>query len=210
MRVYIPFNMIVDTDFGIIRLIEKVQDIPEYPINKLKSFLLKRENENPVLGYNRIRELDLPESTYNVILQKYYKSVLPLSQLTDMVSFVLNTYKLGLYNEVEIIVGCDLDCEVEFLKIITSKLDYNIDIQLNTRLDLNRFDCIFTKYFDEYYVDYLINNLKISGKKIYVADYNFNTLYDDETQQYMIDPLLHMELESKGNIVYLVSLYNKK
>ena len=40
MKVYVPFNTIVDIDFGVIRVIESVIGITEYPTNKLKSFLL--------------------------------------------------------------------------------------------------------------------------------------------------------------------------
>ena len=42
MKLYIPFNMIIDTDVGIIRLVERLYDLSEYPINSLKSFLLRR------------------------------------------------------------------------------------------------------------------------------------------------------------------------
>lgn len=210
MKVYIPFNMIVDTDFGIIRLIEEVQNISKYSTNKLKSFLLKRENENPVPEYSKLRGIDISEYAYDMILSKYYNKVLPLSTVTDIISFVINTYKLGLSSEVEILIGCDLESEVELIKKLTSSLDYSFETELNININLNDFDCIFTKYLDDAYVDYLLENVKISGKRLYVADYSFNTLYDTESEQFIIDPMLHMRLESEGNIVCTVSLYNKK
>ena len=210
MKVYIPFNMIIDTDFGMIRLIEKIQDIHGYSVNKLKSFLINRENENPISEYNKLRQINIIESAYDLILDKYYQIILPLSSVTDMVAFVINTYKLGLSNEVEITIGCDLECEIEYLKSILSELNYSFDIQLNIDIDLNEYDCIFTKFMDKYYVDDLLNRVKIKGKRIYVADYRFNTLYDTENKLKIIDPELHMRLESEGNIISLVSLYNKK
>lgn len=210
IKIYIPFNMVVDTDFGMIRMIEKVQNISEYPVNKLKSLLLKREDENPVIDYNRIRKLNISEYTYDVILEKYYEKVLPLSSLTDMLPFIINTHKLGVSNELQITVACDLESEMKYLSKITSSLNYTIDTELNSNINLNDFDYIFIKYIDQYYVDYLINTAKIRGKRIYVADYEFNTLYDSESGQRIIDPMLHIELESVGCVVCTVSLYNKK
>lgn len=210
MKIYIPFNMIIDTDFGMIRLIEEVQGIPKYSVNKMKSFLLKRESENPIPEYSKLRGIDVSDYAYELILEKYYKKILPLSMVTDMVSFVINTYKMGLSGEVEILIGCDLEIEMEFLKSITSSLKYPLEMDLNMNINLNNFDCIFTKYLDDSYVEYLLENVKISGKRLYVADYSFNTLYDTETEQIIIDPILHMKLESEGNIVCTVSLYNKK
>ena len=94
MKVYIPFNMIIDTDFGMIRLIEKIHNLSEYPVNKLKSFLLKREYENPIPEYNKVRQINMSEYAYDILLDKYYNMLLSLSTETDMISFVINTYKI--------------------------------------------------------------------------------------------------------------------
>ena len=210
MKVYIPFNMIVDTDFGIVRILENMNKIPEYSANQIKSFLLKRYNINVIPEYSMLRDISADEYLYDMILQNFYDKLLPVSGLTDMVSFIINTYKLGLYNDVNIMVGCNYDSEIEYLKSILSSIDYDIDMSLNMDINLNDYDCIFTKYIDEFYVDHLVNRVKIKGKRIYVADYNFNTLYDDETNERIINPLLQIPLEANGNIVHLVSLYNKK
>lgn len=209
LRIYIPFNMVVDTDFGMIRLIEETQKVQPYSVNKLKSFLLKRRNENPIPEYTYLRHLEVSEFTYDVILEKYYKNILPLSEITDIMAFIINTHKLGFSGQVEITVGCDYECEKEYLESILSNLNYSIDIGMNTIIKINKFDYIFTKYMDEFYVDYILNNMKLEAKNIYVADYNFNTISDNKNNK-CIDPFLHMRLESKGNRLFLVSLYNKK
>lgn len=209
MKVYIPFNMIVDTDVGVIRIVEKITDLQEYPINKLKSFLLKRNSENPIQDYCKLRKVNLPVNTYDMIITEKYKTVLNLSYWTDILAFVINTYKLGLSNDMEITVGCDNDLEIEFFKKNLSSLKYSIDIRLNQNINLNDYEYIFTKYLDEFYVDYLIHN-KINGKRLYVADYAFNTIVDEETGNFTVDPILHLRLESEGVIVNLLSVYNKK
>lgn len=209
MRIYIPFNMIVDTDFGIIRLVEQTQNISEYSVNKLKSFLLNRKNENPIPEYAALRGFTISEFTYEEILDKYYKNILPISQITDMMSFIINTHKLGFSGQVDITIGCDYECEVEYLTSKMSSLNYSAEIGLNKIIKIDKFDYIFTKYMDEFYVDYLLDNMKLEAKNIYVADYNFNTIYDDKNNK-CIDPFLHMRLENNGNKLFLVSLYNKK
>lgn len=210
MKLYIPFNVIVDTDFGLLRLTEKLYKIPEYSVNKLKSFLIHRKNENPIPEYCELRGLkDAPDYLYMLMLEKHYESVLKLSQLTDIISFVINTYKLGLSNEVEITIACNTEEEIKFFKKIVSSLKYTFNMDLNQNINLNDFDYIFTKCLDVYYVDYLVDS-GINAKRLYVADYEFNTIVDKETNTTIIDPVLHMRLENEGFVVNTVSLYNKK
>lgn len=212
MNVYIPFNMIIDTDFGIIRLIELSQGVSEYPINDMKSFLLNRKEVNPIKEYSELRELTIPyvNDVLPAILEKFYDKILELSYFTDMIGFVVNTYKLGLSNDVNIVIGCDSESEIKYLNTVLSSIDYTFNIELNSDINLNDFSCIFTKFIDDEYVDYLLKTLDIHEKRIYVADYNFNTLYDKESNTKIIDPILHMRLESAGNVLCTVSLYNKK
>ena len=210
-RIYIPFNMIVDTDFGIIRLIEKVQNIEEYPKNKLKEFLLTRRNENPIPEYCKKRGVDVLESSYEMILEKYYNSILPLSELTDLLAFVINTYKLGVSNEMKIVIGCNYDSEIRYIQTLTSQIEYTFETALNEHIKLSEFDYIFFKYFDYHYIEYLIDNLKLEAKRLYVADYCFNKIYDREIEpEGFLDPELVVQIASKGNILSTVTLYNKK
>ena len=209
MNVYIPFNMIIDIDSGIIKLVEMVQNVEPYSDNKLKSFLINREEINPIPEYKTLRSLRIPDSSYDVIMDKYYKSAVKLSIITDLIALAINTYKLGLGKQVNVVIGCDEEFEIEYLKSILT-VDYKINIYLNKNIKLKYFDCIFVKYFDETYCDYLINDEAISAKRIYVADYFFNTLYDSESKQKIIDPCLQLKMEEYGNVLSLVSLYNKK
>lgn len=210
MKVYIPFNTIVDIDFGVIRVIENITGISEYPTNKLKSFLLNRENEDPIPEYCKLRGIE-DSLRLDVLLEdkEYYKLILKVSNLTDILALVINTYKLGLSNEMEMIIACNTEDEMNYLKSVLSSLKYNIHMDLNTNLKLNDFDYIFTKYMDEHYINYLIDN-EINRKRLYVADYRFNTIVDPETGDIGINPDYHLRLESEGIIVSTVSLYNKK
>lgn len=209
MKLYIPFNMIVDTDVGVLRLVERIHKLPEYSVNKMKSFLIKRENEDPIPEFSNLRKINSSDGLYGIMLESRYQGVLNASGMTDILSFVINTYKLGLSNEMQITIGCNRKMEIEYLKSKLSSLNYSIDMQLNKDIKLNDFDYIFTKVLDQYYVDYLENN-KIQGKRLYVADYRFNTLIDEESQSVIIDPIQHMRLESMGIIVSTISIYNKK
>lgn len=210
MKVYIPFNMIVDTDFGIIRVVESVNKISEFSINKIKSYLINRKDENPIPEYCELRNAKMmPSLRLLMETEKYYNIILKLSGLTDILSFVINTYKLGLSNELEITVGCNSEIEIKYFKSILSSLNYTINTVLNSDTNLGDYDYIFVKYLDKYYVDYLINN-NINAKRLYVADYKFNTILDEENNTFIIDPLLHMRLDSEGFVVSTISVYNKK
>ena len=138
MKVYIPFNMIVDIDFGIIKFFEKFVDIPEYSINRIKSFLLKRTNENPLPEYCELRKLEISDinTIYNLMMERHYSSILKLSNVTDILSFVINTYKLGLSNQMEITVGCNTELEVKYFKSLVSSLKFSINTDLNSKIKL--------------------------------------------------------------------------
>lgn len=213
MKVYIPFNMIVDIDFGLVRFYEKYKEISEYPKNKLKSFLINRKEENPLLEYRELRNIDTLINSldylYSAMMTNHYSSVLKLSNITDILALVINTHKLGLANEMEITVGCNTEEEISFFRTLTSSLKYTISTKLNSNLKLKDFDYIFIKTLDRYYTDYLLNN-EISGKRLYVANYRYNTLVDEESNKSIIDPEIHISLESEGNVISLISIYNKK
>lgn len=209
MKLYIPFNMILDTDVGVIRLVEKLHNLSEYPINKLKAFLLNREDINPVPEYAKLREVNIPDYVYETIITKGYPSVLKLSKVTDILVFVMNTYKLGLSNEMQITIGCDTQDEVDCLTRKLSKLDYTLDIRLNNELKLDDYDYIMSKYINEYYVDNLINNKKLRGKRLYISDHKFNVMIDEDGNK-IIDLEYHIPLESAGIILSLITIYNKK
>jgi hypothetical protein len=207
-KVYIPFNMIIDTDFGLIRLLEKTQNLKQFSVNKLKSFLIKRNSVNPITDYRKITNVNISDAAYDRVLDKYYDKVLLESTVTDLIAFVINTHKLGLTDELSIVVGCDFQSEIDFLDKISTSIEYNIETCLTEETDLNEYDYIFIKHFDECYIDYLINVVKLKAKRIYVADYNFNKIY--ENGEYIFDPELHLLLNSEGNILSSVTLYNKK
>ena len=209
MKVYIPFNMVTDIDFGLIRITEKVYNLPAFSENKIKSFLLKRENENPIPEYCELRKVKFNEYIYQVIMENYYDAALELSEMTDILSFIISTYKLGLSNEMEITIGCNTESEIKYLQRMLSGLNFKIDMDLNINLNLNNFDYIFSKVLDEFYVDYLEKN-KIQGKRLYVANYKFNTLVEEQSQEIIIDPLLHLRLDAMGIVVNIISIYNKK
>lgn len=209
MKLYIPFNMIIDTDAGVVRVAEKMHNIPEYPVNKLKSFLLNRTDINPLPEYAKLRKVEIPDYAYNSIITVGYPSVLALSFITDILAFVINTYKLGYSNDINITIGCDNPQEIEHLKKVLSNLEFSLNITLNSKLDLNDFDYIFTKYINEFYVDDIVNNKKLTAKRLYISDHKLNTL-SDENGNKIIDIQYHIPLESNGIVLNLISIYNKK
>lgn len=214
MNLYIPFNMVIDTDVGIIRLVERLKQLPEYPLNNLKSFLLNREKINPIPEYAKLRNIDIEyeDELYDLIGLSdsgFYPSVLKLSKPTDILSFIINTYKLGYSKEVMITIGCKNENEINCLKNKLSKIRFSFDIRLNSELNFDDFEYIFNKYIDEYYVKDLIEYKKLRGKRLYISDHKFNTLTDDEGNK-IVDIQYHIPLEANGIILSLISIYNKK
>lgn len=214
MKVYIPFDIIVDTDFGIIRMINKLNGLESKNINKIKSFLIKRTNPNPVEEYCELESVTKQDITYDEFYNKmmskeHYRYILLMSEFTDMLSFIINTSKLGLNSEVFITIACNNEEEVNYLSSKLSKLKMTPDIRLSKDIDINDYEYIFVKYLNDNYIKNLEDN-GIRGKRLYVADYGFNTIYDEEIDANIVLPMYHIALESLGIAVCTVSLYNKK
>lgn len=208
-NVCIPFDMIVDTDYAVIRLVEETQQLKPMYDKKLKKFLVEREYENPIIEFNKLKRINIMEETYDrLIEEKYYSKLLNLATFTDMINFVIMTNDLSVSSEMRITIACNTEIEKDFLIKNMKKIQVPVNIELFRNLDLNNFDSIFTKYIDQNYIDYLLDTVKFHGAKLYVADYNFNTIIDEETGTKGILPEYHLALESEGILVFTVSLYN--
>ena len=82
MKVYIPFNMIVDTDFGIIRIIEFFNQLPKYDNNQVKSFLLKIKS--------------LMKKALNLTTKGNYQLLLHIKRLVRLMFKKMKEYQLML------------------------------------------------------------------------------------------------------------------
>lgn len=178
-NVLITFEMLVDTEIGLLDLIKDLyndesvfnNNILDLDINHLKGLLQSMSDKNPLnlilLNYDK----EQADSFYNEFIEKEYENILvrsPITTLVDMIKKFIDAeskIKVNIlcknkleYNHINIIMS---DCLESCYKIITENSRENINLET--------YDTIFIKYMDE-----LLEFKGLEGKNIIVCDYLFN------------------------------------
>ena len=215
-KAYVPVNMFLDTDFGLCNLLRIFNNKPKSD-NRIKRILRDRKNEIPIEEFIEKYPIDgetalFNNTHFNIFMKDgHYEKIVQVSPLFEsIVNMIGSSYAFKLSDQLQFLIGYDHECEKEVLDELSNTLQNKINAELaymkNEEIDLNDFDIIFVKVLDDSYLQWLLD-IGISRKKIYVADYKFNTLSDDKGNttiqlQYLAD------LEKNGNIVYTISMYD--
>lgn len=208
----IPFNLIVDTDFGLIRMIDKMyhntdtfySSLLSMPDKNLIYLLYHRKNENPLYIVSKDKEdLETMNSYYDQFIESEYVKILKYSCTTS----IHNLIKLSLTTDgvIKPCILCRNNLEKEFL----SKIDKDtfskcaIEISQLEYLNLNGFDPIYVKN----YKDAIKSYKTLLGKNIYVAGYRFNMYEDESMKEPMLNPDIYKVL-GNANEIKITSIYN--
>lgn len=216
-KIYVPSNMLIDTDVGLCRFL--MQGQPYVP-DRIRRILRDREEEIPIEEFIEKypvigKASSFSNEAYRVFFEddKLRKTIFSLSPWNDKIlSIVTSSYAFGLNNQIQCIIGYDYNEELDIieksLEKARSKVNVDIPTIKNSDVNISDFDTIFVKVLDESYVNYLIDNNTVA-KKIYVADYRFNTINDGNYNKTV--PFRYLsELERYGNIIYTISVYDDK
>lgn len=206
--VLIPFEMIVDIDMGLIKLLEFDYDNGEYfergilhATEEEQQYLLnKRTDRNPLSVVMRKDDPELMEDLYNQFMEKEYQNILELSCNTALVD-IANTLKTNMDQIIRITVLCKSKAEENILKIRKIPL-FRTLIMYPEAIDLSKYDTLYVKDVND------LDKFKkeIFKKNIYVANYGFNVIIDPE----QVNPLLPPEIVYKyggKNDFFVVSMY---
>lgn len=182
----IPFNLVYDTDYGILRYIrDTCKDAPNYNwgvLNMHKIFLIQllsnRDDVNPVkLVIEDDELLDCADDIYNDIMEEDYRSVLLRSIPTaiyDYVSMLSSTEGIVKPN-----ILCQRDEEVEFIKKNFEPFKKGKCEILTGKVDANKYDPLFTKVISDMPNMYY----NVGCNTIYLARYWFNVEIDEDGKE---------------------------
>lgn len=172
----IPFDLIVDIDYGLINLIkDEYRDDSVFNLGVVDAMesdivyeLLHRKNENPLSICIKSSESKYQNDLYDDFIKKRYNDIIYKSSFTN----VYNAIRL--FIESGGIVPCILcknDIEKDFIKSVKELDKCRIIISENgyKKFDLNSYDPI---YFKSYKDSFKCKDL--DGKNIYLANYAFN------------------------------------
>lgn len=209
----IPFDLVIDTDYGLIQLIkDKYYDrnifngILEVADRKdLISFLYCRKNKNPLYDFVLdIDDHDTINSLYEEFMEKEYANVLKKSEPTEFYTAVTFFNKSD--GAITPIIMCRNKLEESFINALCKIEDINPPLPTiigdYDTIDITAYDPIYFKY----YTDSLKCIDKLKGKNIYIANYGFNFVYEEENDKVLLPDISLLLLDQ--NIAKITDIYS--
>ncbi|MCM1219685.1 MAG: hypothetical protein NC548_34830 [Lachnospiraceae bacterium] len=203
MSPLIPFNMVVDTDLGLLCIVMKkyldgsVFNLDFFKGQTVKSLVTKlyfREEKNPLLLCLRDEYRDKADLFFDQFMEREYKEILGKSCITEVYRLV------EVYNaqsEIKVTIVCDNELEIELLKKHPSLTKANIVMYDEAKKYLKSHHQFYFKYLEDIkrYTKFLKN------RTLYFANYKFNKL-EEELKNPLVTALIN------DNRVMAMDIYN--
>lgn len=207
-RVLIPFDMIFDTELGLLKLIlTRYMDEEEFnvgmlnhPDGVLKFLLNGRASKNPLTDFV-VREEDA-DFYYNEFIAKKYNEILEFSQDTAIAKFVKKMLPVSTLN---VTAMCSTEGETIMLdEYFNEGLEYVlVDYDdLENSIDLRSYDTIYVKNIEDLY----LYKQSLAGKNIYMASYLHN--YTFGLQEPVPDVRVSAMLLDQSDL-YTIDIYSE-
>ena len=214
--VLIDFNMIIDTDFGLLTLIDREYLDNEvfsvdwfnqhHIIKELVKALYEREERNP-LSEVVLKEkvsYDTIEQLYSEFIstKKTYNEILNLSMVTEIYNLIESFKSTG---DINIGIVCNNQEELDFLntlkvtKPITKFLLFDLSPQI-----ISKYNQFYIKYTDSMLTKFISDI--ITTKTVYFANYKFNI--NDEKKTVNINKYTD-RISANMNNLGVIDIYNK-
>lgn len=207
-------NCILDTDIGILKLIEFdyrnsdifLDDILDHTVLEKQQYLeYTRVHPNPLSVVVRESDWDKIDSLYFQFIEKENDRIIDLSCNTLMID-VMKLIIMG-DTPMEVTLLCNTQHEADVLSNRLSLFGVNnihILVEPNhDKIDLEQFDDIYVKYISD-----LDGFRKIANKTIYISDHGLNTTTHDIGIDKFVTPNVDALKYMVDNIVNLFSLYS--
>lgn len=182
----IPFNLIIDTDVGVLQLInDKYHDINTFyhslliaDIQYQITLLYQRKDINPltVIAINK-EDIDTLDKYYSEFMIKEYEYILNHSYATNLYYFLL---KLNNRGEIYPTIWCKNDIEKDTLINLDSRINKCYIVVCDTIEELidDSIDVVFIKNI----MDSISIIPYIEGKNLYIPNARYNYEDNDKTK----------------------------
>ena len=201
---FIPFDMVIDTEMGLMKLIEF-----EYNNNffynhllgndeYVKLLLRDREKRNPlsIIAKNGTSEEEL-DDMYRQFMETRYDDILRLSPNTNL----FHLLKLSHSDEcVHLTIVFDNEEQEELFDKRKGEAFRRYNGSIFDKELIQNSGCFYIKY-----IDTLSDHTEIEGTTIYLADYKFNKTEADTEGYY---PRMDIYQDLISNVFKFINLYN--
>lgn len=175
-KILIPFDLVVDTDFGLIKLIQEEyragifdKTILDSDDESIKHYLVKRTNPNPLSILTNDKSID---EFYAQFIDQRYQDIFDRSVMTGIGEFCIN---LMVFSDFELYIQYTNEVEKQFADTIVSwtNNEYAFSIDKNDVIPED-YMSIFAKNVHD-----LLTYKNLNGINIYLARYAFNLCMKD-------------------------------
>lgn len=204
----VPFDMIVDTDLGLWKLIQDRYNkniffyeglINIRDMNHMKYMITSRMDKNPLKVLLKEEYFNSADSLYNQFMEDEYNRILELSTNTAIYDIICRSK--GVRDVLRYTILCKTQQEVD--EIHKRFKRHNVDV--NTilyddlkEIDVSPYGSLYIKDIDDFF---LYNN--VGGKNIIIGNYGFN-LENGVPNTPLAEQSL---LISKLNVVHMIDMY---
>lgn len=204
----VPFDMIIDTDLGLWKLIQDQYPndnffyqgmIYERDLNFMKYIMVIRKDKNPLKSILKPDYIKNADSLYGQFMKEKYDDILSLSTNTGIYDLICRSKSVN--DVLKFTVLCKSQKEVDEVRRRFKKHDIDIKTILYndlSEIDISSYGSIYIKDINDFF---LYRN--VGGKNVIVGNYGFNLEAGIANS-----PLLEPSAEiSKLNVLQLVDMY---
>lgn len=183
-KILIPIDLMIDMDFGLIKLVQEEyradifdKNVLDSDDNTIKQLLVRRTNPNPLSILTDNKDID---EYYNQFLDERYIDIYRRSRVTGIGDFCIN-----------LLVFSDFSLHLQYTNENEKMIVEKTINALNSKpvYDINRDDVVpydYVSIFVKNIMD-LLNYRDLNAISIYVARYAFNFKIDDGKEVFAED-----------------------
>lgn len=182
LSVLIPFNLIINIEYGLIQYIRT-----EYPNNDIWNQqaislldedsiiidLLDRAEKNPlfIIANNYDNDKESLDNLFIEFMDKMYKNILSYSNKTKLYNAIV--VWMDMSQTISVTILCKNELEVDYIKSIPKlkKCNVIIDTKPLSEINLSKYNTIYIRDIDD------LIDIRMEGKNIYIAAYLYNLEY---------------------------------
>lgn len=176
-KILCPFNVVVDIDFAVLRMIQSEYNNPKFvdqtvmtaSTKKVKELLINREDPNPVTIC--VHNKNIADSIYKEIMLTRYDDLICKYHSDTGIFFLVSVFA-NLKN-VSVTIICQSEKEVDCIKNYNSNICTIVTDDLST-IDVNSYTDIYVHNKNDLYKF----NQRFNEKRIALMNYRFNVYID--------------------------------
>lgn len=211
LNVLVPFDLVVDVDMGLVKVIQFEYPNPEFFKMDLitgteemqQLLMMSRETLNPLCSIVKDPENPEIDDIYQQFLDKEYETIRRLGSNTDLSRLIVATQVYDKNTNLRFTIACKSQYEVDILHKRSIPTYRTITEPDMSKIDIKPYDIIYVKNI---YDLYSYDKRSLTKKTIYVANYGFNILFDTDGSPIIPESIIR-EFGSE-NEFYIFSLYN--